>query len=397
VISRSRRRPVVRAVLAAAVLAAAALGSAAPLAATAAELPPSGTVSSVTAVSETGDYIGQGRAVLYERGISVVAEGSSVSISAPGATFDTNLRLALAAPTGEQIAVGSYPSAQRFASVSWPGIDVSSGGRGCNATTGDFEVLDIARTGDVLTRLHLRYEQHCEGRTPALFGEVRYQAPPGAHPLLVSPGTVQWPKGYPGVPSRPVPLMVRNTSAADVTLGTPTVGGTHATSFSVVSSTCPTSLAPESTCAVNVRTTPAVAGSLSAELILPTSGAAGDLVVPLRSEGTAGYTSWDMVSEPGDYIGGGRTYRWTPSTATITAVGDETHVTVSVDAGTERFTATFVPGANDVLLPGVTYTGALRYPFQGPKPGLDVGGSGRGCNALTGEFTVQRSTTTRTG
>ncbi len=40
------------------------------------------------------------------------------------------------------------------------------------------------------------------------------------------------------------------------------------------------------------------------------------------------------------------------------------------------------------LTPG-PYEGAARYPFQSPAtPGLDVSGSGRGCNNLTGRFDV---------
>lgn len=40
------------------------------------------------------------------------------------------------------------------------------------------------------------------------------------------------------------------------------------------------------------------------------------------------------------------------------------------------------------LTPG-TYTGATRYPFnEGTEPGLSLSGNGRGCNQLTGTFTV---------
>ncbi|MFJ8585112.1 hypothetical protein ACIRD2_10695 [Streptomyces sp. NPDC093595] len=40
------------------------------------------------------------------------------------------------------------------------------------------------------------------------------------------------------------------------------------------------------------------------------------------------------------------------------------------------------------LAPG-TYTGATRHPFnEGNQPGLSLGGNGRGCNTLTGSFTV---------
>src|SRR5260370_15611054 len=41
------------------------------------------------------------------------------------------------------------------------------------------------------------------------------------------------------------------------------------------------------------------------------------------------------------------------------------------------------------LEPGTTYLNAARFPFQrDDQPGLSVSGAGRGCNTLTGQFTV---------
>jgi hypothetical protein len=44
--------------------------------------------------------------------------------------------------------------------------------------------------------------------------------------------------------------------------------------------------------------------------------------------------------------------------------------------------------SGQVLAPG-TYTGAPRNPFNSfAEPDLSVGGNGRGCNTLTGSFTI---------
>ena len=48
---------------------------------------------------------------------------------------------------------------------------------------------------------------------------------------------------------------------------------------------------------------------------------------------------------------------------------------------------TFAAPPGDVLAPG-TYSNAARYPFNGTSPGLSVIGNGRGCNTITGSFTV---------
>ena len=39
---------------------------------------------------------------------------------------------------------------------------------------------------------------------------------------------------------------------------------------------------------------------------------------------------------------------------------------------------------------GRTYDGARRYPFNDDAPGLSISGEHRGCNELSGTFTVNR-------
>jgi hypothetical protein len=65
---------------------------------------------------------------------------------------------------------------------------------------------------------------------------------------------------------------------------------------------------------------------------------------------------------------------------------------VSVDgANGDWWYLDFVPSAGDILAPG-TYSGATRYPFNGTGAGLSIDGEGRGCNELTGAFTVNELT-----
>jgi VCBS repeat-containing protein len=107
---------------------------------------------------------------------------------------------------------------------------------------------------------------------------------------------------------------------------------------------------------------------------------------------TAPVTSLSIQSDPGEYIGGGRTYNYGASDGSYT---------VTLDNG-NAVSIKFVPGVNPstaweldfdapnkaILTPG-TYIGAVRYPFQGPgQPGISVSYSSRGNNTLTGTFTV---------
>jgi hypothetical protein len=99
-----------------------------------------------------------------------------------------------------------------------------------------------------------------------------------------------------------------------------------------------------------------------------------------------------MVSDPGDYIGQGRSYAWATPESEVTASATRTHVTAM--AGGFHFDFAVPPGAR--LRPG-RYDGAIRYPFNDDKPGLNVSGNGRGCNQLTGDFIVHAIEFTRGG
>lgn len=98
-----------------------------------------------------------------------------------------------------------------------------------------------------------------------------------------------------------------------------------------------------------------------------------------------------LESSPGDYIGQGLTYEYTPATAVIDVIGPSATggrlVSVDVD-GDERWSGRFeipVGAPLDERL----YDGATRYPFNPDDvPGLSWSGEGRGCNTLTGWFAV---------
>ncbi|HVM26581.1 MAG TPA: choice-of-anchor D domain-containing protein, partial [Mycobacteriales bacterium] len=350
-------------------------------------------VTSVTMVSE-GEYVGAGLSQLFHPGNgSVTAAGSAgaVSVSVSGGTHGKSFSLEFAAPPGEALQVGTYTGVQRsaFREAGRPGIDISGDGRGCNRQAGRFTVFDIAFVGDTLDRLHLVYEQHCEGGEAALFGEVRWRAAGGDAQALVAPGVIAWPDEYPGVRGRPVPVTIVNTSALAITVGTPRITGPGSDSFIVASNACTSPVAAGSSCTVHARFQPTAAGDRRATLEIPADSSRTTWTVGLQGAGETGHTSWQMRGDAGDYISGGRSYSWTPANATISGYGAESFVSIGVQGAEGNwFTAEFAPGRNDVLLPGVTYEGARRYPFHSPAPGLTISGSGRGCNTSTGRFTV---------
>jgi hypothetical protein len=93
-----------------------------------------------------------------------------------------------------------------------------------------------------------------------------------------------------------------------------------------------------------------------------------------------------LTSESGDFIGGGVSYAYTSANAVISLSANLTTLRVSV-GGRQRWNGTFQVPAGGQLTTG-TFANALRHPFQGTAAGLDWSGEGRGCNTLTGSFTI---------
>jgi DNA-binding protein YbaB len=99
-----------------------------------------------------------------------------------------------------------------------------------------------------------------------------------------------------------------------------------------------------------------------------------------------------MISEAGDYIGEGQLRHYTSANATfisnVPQAGTYISVHVNPTAGGGGWYLDFAAPLGEPLVTG-TYLNAQRAAFRtGTAPGLDIGGQGRGCNTVSGSFTV---------
>jgi hypothetical protein len=106
--------------------------------------------------------------------------------------------LTLEAPASQQLGIGTYNFAERwpFQSPARPGLDISGEGRACNRVTGRFRVDEAVYTAsNAVQRFHAVFEQHCEGLSAALRGQIwidanGFPAPPiSSMPIPASPTT----------------------------------------------------------------------------------------------------------------------------------------------------------------------------------------------------------------
>jgi hypothetical protein len=103
--------------------------------------------------------------------------------------------------------------------------------------------------------------------------------------------------------------------------------------------------------------------------------------------------SLSFSGDSGDYISQGESYSYSTSKGDALAVSSSTGSTVSISVNAyngDWWTLTFDAPGTQVLVPR-TYTAAHRHPFNGTGPGLDLSGEGRGCNELTGSFTITKA------
>jgi hypothetical protein len=125
---------------------------------------------------------------------------------------------------------------------------------------------------------------------------------------------------------------------------------------------------------------------------LSLTGALGGLVAAAPAQAQPVQSgSLSFSGDPGDYITGGQSYAYSTGAGdqlSVSASEDTSHVGVSLNGynGDWWYLDFDAPGSQP-LAPG-TYDGATRYPFNGAGPGLSLDGNGRGCNTLTGTFTV---------
>lgn len=338
-------------------------------------------------VSTPGDYIGGGaRASYTPPTATVTATGTAGSVRVVVTTTTDWWYFDIAAPQGEALVPGDYPAAARypFQSPLGPGLSLVGNGRGCNTLLGWFRVREYVRDASgAVQRLAVDFVQNCEVSMPPLYGAVRVNS---RLPLVV-----------PSLAAVAGPDQGLDAGAAGRLDGSQSFtrrrGGLAYAWTQLEGPATPL----DDPAAVQPRFTAPDVGpegaTLRYRLTVTEAGgrSASDEVLVLVLGAGAERTRLSFRGDPGDYITGGASYRYDASNAALNFSRNfDNGVSVSVNGATWWYLDFAAPG--DVpLVPG-TYTGAVRFPFQAPdQPGLSLSGDGRGCNTLTGQFTVHQA------
>ena len=286
---------------------------------------------------------------------------------------------------GGSLIPGNYPSAERwpFQSPKRPGLEIFGEGRGCNSLTGTFTVFEaeLDSTGQVIA-FAADAEQHCDGAIPALHVRVRINS---SVPLILSA-----PQSIPGWPQE---VSEKQIVTLDGSQSYDPDGQIVSWRWSQVSGPA-ISIGSPTTPITTFRAPRVPLGGADVVLRLGVRDNSGN-----RASDTVSVhvfnprdrrTLLTFVSPPGDYIGQGMPLTFTPADGDVTF--DEYYalpnVYIYLNGGAfNSWSAGFAAPYGGTLVPG-TYLDAARWFVQFERPGLDVSGDGRGCNALSGQFTV---------
>jgi VCBS repeat-containing protein len=350
--------------------------------------------TSVTMNSQPGDFVGQGHSYSFTPANStitasiirdgVIASGVQVTVTAPGQSWT----LSFAAPSPGWLVPGTYSGATRwpFEAPGTPGLDVSGDGRGSNTVAGQFTVTQAVydASGNVVS-FAASFTQYGDGSSAALTGQVDFNFTNNEQRGVLANDT------DPNPGATLTAILVSNSSHGTVTLNsdgsftyTPTAGYAGTDSF--------TYEANNGLASSNVATV-----TLNPDYPPQAQGDAYALPVNSTFTAGAGGTFLTMDSQPGDYIGEGQPYFYTPANSTFTATAFANTVQVQVTQSGESWTLDFQAPNSGRLEPGL-YPVAVAWPSQtAGSPGLSVSGFGRGFSTITGHFTVTQAVYDATG
>jgi hypothetical protein len=251
------------------------------------------SLTAFTLDSEPGDAIGGGQTFTFtstNATISATGDDTALTMTVSDGTHDFSADLA--APTGGTLTTGTTYPTTRSGDASDAGLDVTGDGNSCTTSTGTMTVHEITLdVSNAISTLAVTYEQHCNGATPALFGELRFHSAIDFTAASASPASIDF-GTRPRTPSAPKPITVTNEGSTALSLGSASIKGTARADYTIDTNTCSgTTPVPTATCQISVVFDPSSGASRPARVELVAGTARGLVVIPLTGKGEKRKTS----------------------------------------------------------------------------------------------------------
>lgn len=342
--------------------------------------PGADTLSWVTLTGEGGSVVADGVVGQWTDPAAIVVSGSTDSVlrvQVDTGDRATDLDLAFAPAAGEVLATGAYDEVDdlRDTSATGPRMAIEVGGVRCQSS-GRFTVYDLDPEAG---RVHLTYELHCDGRRPAVFGEIDLGVAAPSSGLVSVPARIDWPIDYPGIARARVPVTLRAIGPAGSE-----PGAAELTATGVVpeqpEGACDSPLPPGGSCRYDVALTPSGPATRTASLVWTTSDGAEATRTDLAARAFDDQAGFRQNADPDAGLGAGTGVDYTPASGqSFDAGGTADAFTLTAGEWTLRLT---VP-AGTPLAPGATYDIAAID--------LELARSSRRCTADSGTLAVQEA------
>jgi hypothetical protein len=211
--------------------------------------------------------------------------GDGVQVTA---TSDSSVYNAIIKPpTGETLAVGTYPTTID-GNASSAGLNLSiAGSAACGDSTGTLTILEVTLGVSTVDAFAATYsDKTCAAYSWLAFGELRYQSTFEFKAASTSPATIDFGSQPVARTSPPTTVTVTNDGTQNVTFGTAGFSGTDEAAFAVHDDLCSgATVAPTQTCTMGITFQPEGEGGANAQLDLPDDTARGARAVPLTGTG----------------------------------------------------------------------------------------------------------------
>jgi hypothetical protein len=329
------------------------------------------------ATSDPGDPIGNGQSYDLDRDDGLFSgtllDSNRVMVALDVFNSSDEWTFSFAAPAGGPIERGTYLDAGPFpGSATAPGMTVQHGYAYCPIPGGNFRVREIETgPGSTLVRFRADFEQHCV-TTAMLRGEIRWNADV---PLdLRAPIRVVGSRGY----SLAFPVTATSATGATVTLvsGPLPAGAT----FDVIAGNGTLSWTPG----------PGQGGLVPITFVASASDGSIDSVVTWVQ--VAGVHALAIASEPGDPIGGGNAYYFTPGSATFQgwAYQGTALATVLPNGEVNPWHVSFSPPVGTTLAAGFYFDARGPSNPEGPWSLMSVASPSLTCYSSHGRFEIKQ-------
>jgi hypothetical protein len=285
------------------------------------------------AFDSVDDFIGQGA--------TLSVDDSEASFGVYGLTTPSRLVLYVSAldgqywflefdaPLGQALHVGSYPHAARPQPLGQPAISIWGNGRGCNTSTGDFTILDLATDGSgVPTSAAIAFDQSCDSDFGLLAGRIRVGSTVPIASLSLPHASRVFENTVAGTSATPRTYMMSADGDVPVTIGSLAVGGADASEFPLLSDDCSGRvLAPGDDCVYSVGFAPTAAAMRTAVLSVPSDLPNAPRQVPVEGWGLIPTSTTVAIVPDATYLPHGIIYEVhvspNPASGFVTCLVDE--------------------------------------------------------------------------